>query len=161
MDLVGVVGGPLLALLFIAVLCRTSVEAFARFGRVPNGVAWLVPIWMARAMARCFALSHIDSGDVFAGFAARQVIAIAGGVELDPRLFADRLWPLMFSPDDHDRSRAACREFGYHGAEITVEDIASSAETLAGLALKMRNRIFATPSSACHTSQGRHGSRNA
>ncbi|MDK4806516.1 MAG: hypothetical protein OC190_08200 [Novosphingobium aromaticivorans] len=126
------VAGPLLALLFIAVLCRTSVEAFARFGRVPNGVAWLVPIWMARAMARCFALSHIDSGDVFAGFAARQVIAIAGGVELDPRLFADRLWPLMFSPDDHDRSRAACREFSYHGAEITVEDIASSAETLAG-----------------------------
>ena len=121
---------PLLALLFVAVLCRASVEAFARFGRPPNGVAWLVPSWLARAMVRRFELSHIDSGDIFAGFAARQIIAVAGGVELDPRLFADRLWPLLLSPDDRDRSRAACREYGYRGAEITFEEIALPAETL-------------------------------
>ncbi|GHC93141.1 hypothetical protein [Novosphingobium pokkalii] len=121
---------PLLALLFVAVLCRASVEAFARFGRPPNGVAWLVPEWLAKAMMRQFALYHIDSGDVFVGFAARQVIAVAGGVELDPRLFSDRLWPLFMSPDDHDRSRATCREYGYRGAEITVEEIALPAEPL-------------------------------
>jgi hypothetical protein len=121
---------PLLALLFVAVLCRASVEAFARFGRPPNGVAWLVPSWLARAMARWFGLSHIDAADAFAGFAARQIIAVAGGVELDPRLFTDRLWPLLFSPDDQDRSRATCREYGYRGAEITVEEIALPAETL-------------------------------
>lgn len=121
---------PLLALLFVAVLCRASVEACARFGRVPNGVAWLVPIWMARAMLRQFALSHIDAADAFASFAERQIIAIAGGVELDSRLFADHLWPLLLSPDDQDRSRAACREFGYRGAEITVDEIALTVETL-------------------------------
>lgn len=125
-----VVMPPLLALLFVAVLCRASVEAFARFGRPPNGVAWLVPTWMAMAMARRFALSHIDSGDAFAGFAARRIIAVAGGVELDPRLFEDRLWPLLLSPDDQDRSRAVCGEYGYHGAEIAVDEIALTVETL-------------------------------
>lgn len=121
---------PLLVLLFVAVLGRVSVESFARFGRVPNGVAWLVPTWMARVMARRFSLTHIDAGDAFSGFAARQIIAIAGGVELDPRLFADGLWPLLLSPDDQDRSRAACREYAYSGAEITVEEIPLSVETL-------------------------------
>jgi hypothetical protein len=96
---------PPLALLFVAVLCRASVEAFARFGRPPNGVAWLVPSWLARAMVRWFGLLHIDAGDAFAGFAGRKIIAVAGGVELDARLFEDRLWPLLFSPDDQDRSR--------------------------------------------------------
>lgn len=81
-------------------------------------------------MARRFALSHIDAGDAFAGFAARQIIAIAGGVELDPRLFVDRLWPLLLSPDDQDRNRGVCREFGYHGAEITVDEIALTVENL-------------------------------
>lgn len=125
-----VVVPPILALLFVAVLCRASVEAFARFGRPPNGVAWLVPAWLTRAMVRWFGLSHIDFGDVFVGFAARQVIAAAGCFELDPRLFADHLWPPLFSPDDQDRSRAACREYGYRGAEITVEEIALAEETL-------------------------------
>ncbi|WDF73037.1 hypothetical protein [Novosphingobium sp. KACC 22771] len=121
---------PLLAMLFVAVVCWASVEAFARFSRPPNGVAWLVPSWLARAMVRRFELSHIDSGDIFAGFAARQIIAVAGGVELDPRLFSDRLWPLLLSPDDQDRSRGACREYGYRGAEITVEVCVAEVETL-------------------------------
>lgn len=125
-----VVVPPILALLFVAVLCRASVEAFARFGRPPNGVAWLVPAWLTRAMVRWFGLLHIDAGDAFGGFAARRIIAVAGGVELDPRIFEDRLWPLLFSPDDQDRNRAACREYSYRGAEITVEEIALPAETL-------------------------------
>jgi len=120
---------PLLVLLFVAVLGRVSVESFARFGRVPNGVAWLVPAWLARAMAQRFALAHIDAGDAFVSFAARQIIAIAGGIELDPRLFSDRLWPLLLSPDDQDRSRAACREYGYRGSEITVGVCAAEVET--------------------------------
>jgi hypothetical protein len=103
-----VVVPPILALLFVAVLCRASVEAFVRFGRPPNGVAWLVPSWLARAMAQRFGLAHIDAGDAFAGFAGRKIIAVAGGVELDVRLFEDRLWPLLLSPDDQDRSRARC-----------------------------------------------------
>jgi hypothetical protein len=121
---------PILALLFVAVLCWVSVETLARFGRLPKGMAWLGPAWLARAMARRFAFSHIDSGDAFVGFAARKIVAVAGGVELDPRLFADHLWPLLFSPDDQDRSRARCREYGYRGAEVTVEEIALPAETL-------------------------------
>lgn len=123
------VTAPLLGMLFIAVLCRASVESVARFGRGPNALAWLMPTRLAEIMARRFALSPIDAGDVFAGFAERQAIASAGGIELDPRLFADRLWPLLFSPDDRERRRVAWREYGYAGAEIIVVEIAMPVET--------------------------------
>lgn len=92
-------------------------------------MAWLMPMRLAEVMARRFALSPIDAGDAFAGFATRQAIASAGGIELDPHLFADRLWPLLFSADDRERRRVAWSECGYHGAEIIVVEIAMSVET--------------------------------
>lgn len=88
-----------------------------------------MPMRLAEVMARRFALSPIDAGDAFAGFATRQAIASAGGIELDPHLFADRLWPLLFSADDRERRRVAWSECGYHGAEIIVVEIAMSVET--------------------------------
>jgi len=114
---------PLMALLFVAILCRASIEGYARFGRAPHAVVWLVPNLLGAAMAKWLALVVVDSGDVFAGLAPRQVVASAGGVEIDPRLFDDCLWPLLLSPDAWERRRAAWREYGYRGDEITFREI--------------------------------------
>ena len=128
--------GLLLALLFIAILCQASVESYARFGRAPYAVAWMVPAWLEASVMRHFKIPNIDAGDVFVGFVMRQAIANAGGLELDPHLFEDRLWPLLFSSDDCERSRMAWREYGYRGAEITVQEIGLAADTLPATGLE-------------------------
>ena len=115
----------LLALLFISILCWACMEGYVRFGRAPHGLAWLAPKWLDRWMVARLAIVGMDDEGVFAGLAARQLIATVGGVEIDPRLFSDRLWPLLLSSDDRERRRAAWREYGYRGEEITFYEIGS------------------------------------
>ena len=114
---------PLLALLFISILCWACMEGYLRFGRAPHGLAWLAPKWLDRWMVARLAIVGLDDEGVFAGLAARQLIATVGNLEIDPRLFADRLWPLLLSSDDRERRRAAWREYGYHGEEIAFHEI--------------------------------------
>ena len=114
---------PLLALLFISILCWACIEGYVRFGRAPHGLAWLAPKWLDRWMVARLAIVGLDDEGVFAGLAVRQRIATVGNVEIDPRLFADRLWPLLLSSDDRERRRAAWREYGYHGEEIAFHEI--------------------------------------
>jgi hypothetical protein len=113
----------LLALLFISMLCWACMEGYVRFGRAPNGLAWLAPKWLDRWMVARLAIVGMDDEGVFAGLAARQLIATVGNVEIDPRLFADRLWPLLLSSDDRERRRAAWREYGYRGEDIAFHEI--------------------------------------
>jgi hypothetical protein len=114
---------PFLALLFISILCSACMEGYVRFGRAPHGLAWLAPKWLDRWMVARLAIVRPNDEGVFAGFAARQLIATVGNVEIDPRLFADRLWPLLLSSDDRERRRAAWREYGYRGEDIAFHEI--------------------------------------
>ena len=114
---------PLLGLLFISILNWACMEGYVRFGRAPHRLAWLAPKWLDRWMAWRFTIVRPDDEIVFAGLAARQLIATVGNLEIDPRLFADRLWPLLLSSDDRERRRAAWREYGYHGEEIAFHEI--------------------------------------
>jgi len=123
---------PLLALLFISILRWACMEGYVRFGRAPHGLAWLVPKWLDRWMVARLAIVGLDDEGVFAGLAARQLIATVGNVEINPRLFADRLWPLLLSSDDRERRRAAWREFGYRGEDIAFHEISLIEDEMPG-----------------------------
>jgi hypothetical protein len=149
-----------------------AAGAAVRRGLVPGVGGGVCPFWppaerggvagaimVGEAMARWFGLSH-RCWRRFAGFAARKIIAVAGGVELDPRLFEDRLWPLLFSPDDQDRSEPRAANMATAALRSPLKRLHCRRKPCGGwrqeATADLRHPFQRVP-----TKQGRHGSRNA
>ena len=116
--LVGVL--PVLVVLYFTVMQFVAMESYVRFGRAPRRLEYLMPRFVDRWLAERYAIPGINAGSVFEGLRTRVLVARVGTSELDPELFADKLWPLLFSSYADERSRSAFHEFGYRGEEILI-----------------------------------------